>query len=97
MEINKTIIPILSFFSGGGFLDMGFEQAGFKIVFSNELDEDFSSFYKEGLGSWAGDYREISYVGNIKNVTKDHIQPEIFKNIFGLFIRNNVNCSFYFF
>ena len=45
---------ILSFFSGGGFLDMGFEQAGFQIVFSNEIDVDFARFYKEGMSSWSG-------------------------------------------
>ncbi len=26
---NENKIPIISFYSGGGFLDMGFEQAGF--------------------------------------------------------------------
>ena len=29
---NQTEIPVLSFFTGGGFLDIGFEQAGFKVV-----------------------------------------------------------------
>lgn len=48
MSNNKEHkIPILSFFSGGGFLDMGFEQASFDIVFSNELDPDFAQFYHE--------------------------------------------------
>jgi len=42
MKHNDLIdkIPIVSFFSGGGFLDMGFEMAGFKTIFSNELDND---------------------------------------------------------
>ena len=31
----KNIIPIISFFSGGGFMDMGFIEAGFDIVFAN--------------------------------------------------------------
>ncbi len=34
MTRSKDVIEptILSFFTGGGFLDMGFEQAGFTIV-----------------------------------------------------------------
>ena len=42
--MNKT--PILSFFSGGGFLDIGFEQSGFDIVWSNEFDKDFAAHGK---------------------------------------------------
>jgi DNA (cytosine-5)-methyltransferase 1 len=30
-------MPILSYFFGGGFLDLGFEKAGFRTVWSNEL------------------------------------------------------------
>lgn len=33
---------IFSFFSGAGFLDLGFESAGFNIVFSNEISPDFA-------------------------------------------------------
>lgn len=29
-------IPVISLFSGGGFMDMGFINAGFDIVFANE-------------------------------------------------------------
>jgi DNA (cytosine-5)-methyltransferase 1 len=49
---NEHKIPILSFFSGGGFMDMGFEQAGFSIVWSNEYDSDFVKFNKQGIGHW---------------------------------------------
>lgn len=51
MCVNK--IPIISFFSGGGFFDMGFEQAGFHVVFSNEYDPDFAKLYEAGMTSWA--------------------------------------------
>jgi DNA (cytosine-5)-methyltransferase 1 len=61
-------IPVISLFSGGGFLDMGFESAGFDIVFSNEIDKDFAQFYKEGVSSWSGKNREISYIGDIQKV-----------------------------
>ncbi len=50
-QIEKRI-PILSFFAGGGFLDMGFEQAGFDLVWANEFDEDFVKLNKAGMTSW---------------------------------------------
>lgn len=39
-------IDIYSFFSGLGFLDLGFEDAGFDIVFVNEVNERFLNAYK---------------------------------------------------
>lgn len=45
-------IPLLSFFSGGGFMDMGFEQAGYDVVWTNEIDEIFAKFHSIGITSW---------------------------------------------
>lgn len=45
-------IPILSFYSGGGFMDMGFEKAGFEIVWTNEVDEEFIKLHEAGITSW---------------------------------------------
>jgi DNA (cytosine-5)-methyltransferase 1 len=45
-------IPLLSFFSGGGFLDLGLEQAGFDVVWSNEIQESFADMYRAGISSW---------------------------------------------
>jgi DNA (cytosine-5)-methyltransferase 1 len=45
-------IPLLSFFSGGGFLDLGFEQAGFDVVWSNEVHTSFADMYRGGISSW---------------------------------------------
>ncbi len=39
-------IEIYSFFSGVGFLDLGFENAGFDIVFVNEHEERFLNSYQ---------------------------------------------------
>ena len=33
---NKTAFGIFSFFTGAGFLDLGFEDAGFKTIMGNE-------------------------------------------------------------
>ncbi|MCV5432547.1 modification methylase NmeDIP, partial [Escherichia coli] len=39
--------PILfSFFSGSGFLDLGFEHSGFNVGFVNEFHEAFLNAYK---------------------------------------------------
>lgn len=50
-KINNHI-PILSFYSGGGFLDMGFEKAGFQIVWTNEIDQAFAKLHAAGITSW---------------------------------------------
>ncbi len=39
-------IKIFSFFSGAGFLDFGFEQEKFEIVFVNECNKEFLNAYK---------------------------------------------------
>lgn len=43
---SKKNIKIFSFFSGLGFLDLGFEEAGFNISFVNEINPEFLSAYK---------------------------------------------------
>ena len=87
MSNNKEHkIPILSFFSGGGFLDMGFEQAGFDVVFSNEIDPDFAQFYKEGMSNWSGNSKFISEVCSIDDIKNDKFklpQNELFGIIGG--------------
>ena len=42
----QTSICIFSFFSGAGFLDLGFEKAGFKVDFVNEISPSFIKAYK---------------------------------------------------
>lgn len=39
-------LTIFSFFSGAGFLDLGFELSGYKIAFANELLEPFMQSYQ---------------------------------------------------
>jgi DNA (cytosine-5)-methyltransferase 1 len=56
--LNNKIInisdkfPILSFFTGGGFLDIGFIQAGFNVVWTNESNHVFADLYEYGMNSW---------------------------------------------
>jgi DNA (cytosine-5)-methyltransferase 1 len=46
---KKSNIPILSFFTGGGFLDLGFEEAGFETVWSNEFNSDIADMFEHGM------------------------------------------------
>lgn len=48
-------MPVLSFFTGGGFLDMGFEKAGYSIEWTNEMNLGFVRFYEYGMTEWRRD------------------------------------------
>lgn len=79
--INK--IPILSFYSGGGFLDMGFEMAGFEIVWTNEFDSTFAKLHAAGITSWRqangnGIKAEIFNTKSITEVNSADIALEAF-------------------
>lgn len=67
--INKksSIKPrTISLFSGCGGLDLGFHQAGFDIVFSNDIEKTVEATYRHNLG-------EIL----IKDITEVDIDSEI--------------------
>jgi DNA (cytosine-5)-methyltransferase 1 len=44
--LNSDKLIIFSFFSGAGFLDLGFENAGFEIGYVNEIHPPFLAAYK---------------------------------------------------
>lgn len=76
-------IPILSFYSGGGFMDMGFEKAGFQIVWTNEIDEVFIKLHEAGITSWRkargnGIKAEIFNKKSIAEVSAEKIVEEAF-------------------
>jgi DNA (cytosine-5)-methyltransferase 1 len=80
---SKHKIPILSFYSGGGFLDMGFEMAGFEIVWTNEFDVVFAKLHSAGITSWRkargnGIKAEIFNVKSIIEIGSEDIINEAF-------------------
>lgn len=82
----KDKIPILSFFSGGGFLDMGFEQAGFEVIWTNEFDEAFAKFHSAGMTSWRKSQgneikAEIFNTKSITEIKSEEIIQEAFSNL----------------
>jgi DNA (cytosine-5)-methyltransferase 1 len=77
-------VPLLSFFTGGGFLDMGFEKAGFQISWTNELNKAFADMYSYGMALWRksrGSSSEIAKIRNKKSITIV-FSPEILREAF---------------
>lgn len=68
-------IGIFSFFSGAGFLDFGFEQAGCKILYMSELSLAFADAYQHSrqiLGITPPYYGiHTGEQGNIQSIAKD--------------------------
>lgn len=84
-KLNEYKVPILSFFSGGGFMDMGFEKAGFEIVWTNEFDETFAKLHAAGITSWRksqgnGIKAEIFNTKSITGISAKEIVEEAFPN-----------------
>ena len=61
-------IPLLSFFSGGGFLDLGFEMAGFDVQWSNEFVDRYAEIYVHGFSTW----RSASNQTDTKDTKMNH-------------------------
>ncbi|WP_421504714.1 DNA cytosine methyltransferase [Erwinia rhapontici] len=68
----STLNPtIFSFFSGSGFLDLGFENAGYDVVFVNEFHPPFMDAYKHSRKVLGIDPPRFDYAeGSIEDV--DH-------------------------
>ncbi|WP_423997218.1 DNA cytosine methyltransferase [Maribacter sp. IgM3_T14_3] len=50
---------VVSFFAGAGGLDLGFEQAGFNVIWANEYDKDIWETYKKNHPNTTFDNRSI--------------------------------------
>jgi DNA (cytosine-5)-methyltransferase 1 len=86
-------IPLLSFFTGGGFLDMGFEQGGFEVVWTNENNRSFARLYSAGYSSWrtttkTGSEVSITNTSSVESLTARDILNQAFNGkrpqIFGV-------------
>ncbi len=87
-ETNKIDAEIVSFFSGAGFLDLGFEKAGFQISYMNEIYKPFIEAYqharqKMNLAEPAHGYHEgsiDSFLSGSDKETLSHIVSKAQKN-----------------
>lgn len=71
-------VELFSFFSGLGFLDLGFENAGFNIVFVNEFDERFLSAYQYARRNRA----HIPNYGYSHKDVREYLSDDTWKNTF---------------
>ncbi|WP_338835955.1 DNA cytosine methyltransferase [Neomoorella thermoacetica] len=61
-------LTVLSMFSGCGGMDLGFVQAGYEIVWANDIDEDACATYRRNIGEiHEGDVRNLE-VPNIDDL-----------------------------
>lgn len=61
MNCGNKKINILSFFSGSGFLDLGFEDTGFNIVYVNEYFKPFLDAYRYARSALSYPEPEFGY------------------------------------
>lgn len=81
-------IPILSYFSGGGFLDLGFELEDFNVIWSNEISTEISKIYNSGLSSTLNKKVQISSNESISDIQisllKNNVLSKIDSRIWGI-------------
>lgn len=49
--MNRKVITVVSLFSGGGGLDLGFKAAGYDIIWANEINKDAALCYARNVGN----------------------------------------------
>lgn len=77
-------MSIFSFFSGSGFLDLGFENAGFNISFVNEFNDRFLHAYKHARTVMGMEEPEFGYYqGDINDflVENSPLRNQLIQNI----------------
>lgn len=75
---RKMKIEVYSFFSGVGFLDLGFEDAGFDIVFVDEKEERFLKSYQYARKNRKHSPRYGYSTSDVKEFLSDEIWDKTF-------------------
>lgn len=88
---TATNIPVLSFFTGAGFLDIGFMQAGFETIWCNEYEPAFARGFEYGMSTLTGtkDEYKIHNTKSIDDIDAKEITEQAFDgtqqpSIFGI-------------
>lgn len=77
-------LPVLSFFTGGGFLDIGFEKAGFRTAWTNEFNPLIADLHDHAYTQWrrslnpAAPKAKISNRKSIRAISTGEILDEAF-------------------
>src|SRR6476620_4247543 len=67
--VTTPYVPTcISLFSGAGGLDLGLMQAGFRILFANDINPVFRDTYCKNLG-----VKETYHVGSAAEISRDFI------------------------
>jgi DNA (cytosine-5)-methyltransferase 1 len=79
----KAKIPLLSFFSGAGFLDIGFMQEKFDIVWRNEHNLSFAKGFEYAMSQMnlSGDHGKVHNTCSIADLSAQQIAREAFHNL----------------
>lgn len=79
---STSKIPMLSFFTGAGFMDIGFLQQGFQMIWHNEYHPAFVSAFESGLPSlgYSGKSTKIQNTHSIVDIGPNEILKEAFGN-----------------
>ena len=73
---------IFSFFSGSGFLDLGFEKAGFDVVFVNEIDKSFINAYEHSRQLMGHSQPKYGYhTGSIEDYLEEREECSLAKSV----------------
>lgn len=68
MYLEMAKLRVVSLFTGCGGLDLGFEKAGFQIVFANDIEKSVQATYEKNIGKiLIKDIREIDKDKEIPN------------------------------
>ncbi len=80
---DKLDIPILSFFTGLGLLDLGFHEVGFNSVWHNEFMPDFVRGFEHGMASYgvSGASSTIQNPHSIIEVAPNEILRQAFGSV----------------
>ena len=89
------IFPVLSFFTGGGFFDLGFHKAGFTVCWTNENCPAFIKGYGYGMSAWLSSLStahpvnvNISNTDSICDLSTERVLQEascdVAANVFGV-------------
>jgi len=82
-KIGSTGIPVLSFFTGAGFLDIGFIDSGFNVVWFNEVSETFAHGFCHGMTTLYGKPPTTPRIAPIESLSKHEILREAFGTMTG--------------
>jgi len=75
-------LKIFSFFSGAGFLDLGFEKEDYEVVFVNEFNKEFLTAYKFAHKRMNLEKPQYGYYcGDINDLLRGKLRQELKKNV----------------